>query len=181
MDQRKQGAKGAMSVDGMAKGLGWFSIALGLTELLAPRATARVTGMAGREILVQACGLREIVNGIGLLASPDPRPWLWARVGGDALDMALLGTHAASSNPHAGRARLAMLAAAPIGAIDLACAEAADQRAKGRSGERFDYGDRVGLARPASAMRGAAADFEPPADMRQPAPLRPWAAETAKA
>ena len=80
-----------------AQGLGVFSLALGVAELLAPRALARMTGMPGRETLIRACGLREIVNGIGLLASVDPRPWLWSRVAGDALDLSTLalrpGTH----------------------------------------------------------------------------------------
>jgi hypothetical protein len=170
-------AKDAMSLDGMAKGLGLFSIGLGLAELLAPRAMARATGMRGRETLLQAYGLREIATGIGLLASADPRPWLWGRVAGDALDMATLATRAADGGNGARHARLAMLAATPIGAIDLACARAADERAKGRAGARFDYSDRVGMAGPAETMRGAARDFKTPRDMRQPEPLRPYAHE----
>jgi hypothetical protein len=167
----------AMSLDGMAKGLGMFSIGLGLVELLAPRAMARAMGMRGHETLLQAYGLREIATGIGLLASEDPRPWLWGRVAGDALDMATLATKAADGSPGARKARLAMLAATPIGAIDLACARAADERAKGRAGARFDYSDRVGMAGPAESMRGAARDFQTPRDMRQPEPMRPYAHE----
>ena len=55
-----------------AKGLGAFSIALGVTELLAPRMVARMTGVHGHDTLIRAYGLREIVNGIGLLTSNDP-------------------------------------------------------------------------------------------------------------
>ena len=73
-----------------AQGLGIFSLALGVAELLAPRTLARMTGMHGRETLIRAYGLREIVNGIGLLSSADPRPWLWGRVAGDALDLSTL-------------------------------------------------------------------------------------------
>lgn len=166
---------GAMSLDGMAIGLGWFSIGRGLAELLAPRAMARATGMPGLEALIRAYGLREIVNGIGLLAADDPRPWLWARVAGDTLDMSTLAAHAGADNPQAGNARMAMLLASSIGAIDLVCARAADVKAKARLGTRFDYSDRVGMARPAAAMRGAAADFVAPADMRPPPALRPYA------
>jgi hypothetical protein len=53
----------------MARGLGWFSIGLGLTEVLAPRALTRGLGMEGNEQLVQAYGLREIATGIGILSS----------------------------------------------------------------------------------------------------------------
>jgi hypothetical protein len=60
---------------------------------------ARATGMAGRETLVQAYGLREIVNGIGLLVSENPRTWLWGRLAGDTLDLSTLATNAISGNP----------------------------------------------------------------------------------
>src|SRR5256885_2280475 len=83
-----QGARTARSV---ARGLGWFSIGLGLAELLLPRVVARAVGMPGRERTVQAYGLREIATGIALLKARDPTPWLLARVGGDALDLATLG------------------------------------------------------------------------------------------
>src|SRR3954452_22927910 len=68
----------------MARGLGWFSIGLGLAEVLAPRALTRGLGMEGNEQLVQAYGLREIATGIGILSSDQPAPWIWGRVGGDA-------------------------------------------------------------------------------------------------
>jgi len=77
-----------------AQGLGLFSSALGVAELPAPRTLARMTGMQGRETLIRACGLREIVNGVGLLASADPRPWLWGRIAGDALDLSMLAVRA---------------------------------------------------------------------------------------
>ena len=49
----------------MARGLGWFSIGLGLAEVLAPRALTRGLGMEGNEQLVQAYGLREIATELG--------------------------------------------------------------------------------------------------------------------
>jgi hypothetical protein len=39
---------------------------------------------------VRACGVREIANGVGVLAMPKSSTPLWMRVAGDALDMALL-------------------------------------------------------------------------------------------
>lgn len=39
-----------------------------------------------------AVGLRELAAGLGLLTSPKRRaPWMWMRVGGDIIDIALLG------------------------------------------------------------------------------------------
>ena len=83
----------------MARGLGWFSIGLGLAEVLAPRALTRGLGMEGNEQLVQAYGLREIATGIGILSSDQPAPWIWGRVGGDALDMATLAGGLQPDNP----------------------------------------------------------------------------------
>ena len=59
----------AETAHSMARGLGWFSIGLGLAEVLAPRALTRGLGMEGNEQLVQAYGLREIPTGIGILSS----------------------------------------------------------------------------------------------------------------
>src|SRR5690349_6765686 len=82
---------GGDSVDRLARGLGWFSLALGAAEILAPRRLAAALNMPERAGLLSAYGVREIVSGIGILASEDPRPWIAARVAGDALDIATLG------------------------------------------------------------------------------------------
>lgn len=82
----------------LASGLGWFSIGLGLLELMASRRTARATGLDGASALLPLYGLREITSGVGLLAArnaADAVPWAWARVAGDALDLATLAGAAA--------------------------------------------------------------------------------------
>ena len=76
---------------GLSKALGWFSIALGVAELAAPGGVARLIGVHDSDDnrrLLQAFGLRELAAGIGILAQPDRPAWLWARVGGDVLDLA---------------------------------------------------------------------------------------------
>lgn len=103
----------------MARGLGWFSIALGITELIAPHAITRTLGLRGREDLVRTYGLREIGTGIGILASEDPTPWIWGRVGGDALDLATVAGGLESSKR--GNALLALLALGGVTAMDVAC------------------------------------------------------------
>lgn len=50
--------------------------------------------MHGRHGLVRACGAREIATGLAILLSKNPTPWLWARVGGDVLDIATLASNA---------------------------------------------------------------------------------------
>lgn len=163
----------------LAQGLGWFSLALGTLELLAPHRVARPLGLAGYERLVAAQGLREIATGVGILTTRRPTGWMWGRVAGDALDLATLGAGLAHPEPRRrSGAGLGMLAVAGVGLLDLFCAtalareEGARHRATGRL---HDYGDRRGLPQPVEAMRGAARrDFEVPRDFAIPGPLRPW-------
>lgn len=75
----------------LARGLGWFSIGLGVTELVAPDFVSRIAGSTDGKKIIRACGAREIVTGAGLLTARRKSGWLWARVAGDALDLALLG------------------------------------------------------------------------------------------
>jgi len=77
--------------DGLARSLGWFSIGLGLAEVLAPKQIAKLTGTRNHTGWIRAYGIREIVSGVGILTNPNPAPWLWSRVGGDILDLASLG------------------------------------------------------------------------------------------
>ncbi|MDB6064262.1 MAG: cyclase/dehydrase [Pedosphaera sp.] len=107
----------------LARGLGWFSIGLGLAGLLAPRSLARVAGVRERPLLLRAIGLRELVSGVGILSERRPADWLWARVAGDAMDLSLLGVGLASNNPNKGRAAAATLAVAGITALDLHCSQ----------------------------------------------------------
>jgi uncharacterized membrane protein len=89
-------AEGAMSVgvERRAKGLGWFSIGLGLAALFSPRATARFSGVpddVGSCTVLRAIGAREVLCGIGILARPQRSGFVWARVVSDLMDLALLG------------------------------------------------------------------------------------------
>jgi hypothetical protein len=158
--------------DSLARSLGWFSLALGAMELLAPRALTRALGVRGREELVAAYGVREIATGIGILSAADPAPWIWGRVGGDALDLTTLA--AWLGGRRRGNVLLALAAVAGVTALDVICARSLDA---GRAGMRQvprDYSDRSGLPRAPDAMRGAARDFVVPRDMRIPEALRPY-------
>jgi hypothetical protein len=106
----------------VAGGLGWFSIGLGLTELLAPRELARSIGAPARTQLIRAMGLREIMAGLGILLGRNTRVWVQSRVAGDMIDLALLG--AAYRARRAKRANLAVATAAVAGvtALDVLCA-----------------------------------------------------------
>src|SRR3954470_12864644 len=84
--------------DRMAKALGWFSIGLGLTELIAAERITRTLGMEGKEALVRAYGARELGHGIVSL-STEKHLGLLSRVAGDGLDIATLMTAMRDDNP----------------------------------------------------------------------------------
>src|SRR5947209_18935484 len=60
----------------LARFLGYFSIGLGLAEVFAPRALARLTGVR-QEGVLQAYGVREIACGVGILSCSRPTGWMW--------------------------------------------------------------------------------------------------------
>ncbi len=162
------------TTDALARGLGVFSIALGLVEVVAARSLTRALGMQGNETLVRLYGLREIAKGVGILASNDPMPWMWGRVAGDALDLATLATGLEGDNPKRDNVMLALASVAGVTALDIYCAQTLSRESPTPLPPMRDYSDRSGLPRPPKAMRGAARDFEAPRDFRTPEALRPW-------
>ena len=66
--------------------------------------------------------MREIASGVGILSQRRPTGWLWSRVAGDAMDLALLGV--ALKSPENQKNRLAVAIAMVLGvtALDFACA-----------------------------------------------------------
>ena len=163
-----RGASARPAAAQLARGLGWFSIAIGLAELLAPRPLARALGMRNGTGLVRGYGLRELASGVAVL-SVDPRTGLWSRVGGDAIDLATLGLLARRG----GRARrniaIAVVAVAGVAVLDAWAAQSLQRRMR-RRGPVRDYGNRSGFARPAESMRGAASDFAVPAGLQAALP-----------
>ena len=159
------------TTDTLARGLGIFSIALGIAEVAAPGALARWLGMRGQERLIQAYGLREIATGVGILAARDPTPWIWGRVAGDALDLATLATAVERRNSKEANVGVAMAAVAGVTALDVYCAKTLSGESTHPLPPARDYSDRSGLPRPPDAMRGVARrDFETPPDMRADLP-----------
>ncbi|RDI57759.1 hypothetical protein DES45_10671 [Microvirga subterranea] len=162
------------SADALARGLGWFSIALGAVEVFGGKGVARWLGMEQNEKLLRAYGVREIMTGVGILASRDPTPWIWGRVAGDALDLATLGKGLADPNAERDRVIMATGAVAGVTVLDIICANALTGQPPQSRQLRWDYSDRSGLPKPAMQMRGAASDFQAPRDMRIPDALRPY-------
>jgi hypothetical protein len=155
----------------LARGLGWFSIGLGLAEMLAPRMLTEQMGMEGKEPLLRFYGAREMAAGVGILMSDNPGPWVCGRVAGDALDLATLATGLDKQNPRKGNVAIALAAVAGVTALDCIAAQVLTSTSRPVP----DYSDRRGMPRPPEEMRGAARkDFTAPRDMRTPDALRPF-------
>jgi len=153
-------------------GLGWFSIALGMTELFAPRALSRWLGMQGSESLLQAYGLREIGTGVAILVSQKRAGWVWGRVAGDSLDIATLASGLQQRGANKKNIGLALGAVVGVTILDALCAQSLSDDE--RPPRKYDYSRRSGFVRGPEAMRGAASDFDVPRDMRTPELLRPF-------
>src|SRR5215203_1815264 len=70
----------------MAKGIGIFSIALGLAEVLMPNQIGELAGISrSHRSMLPALGAREIAHGLGIMRSAKPTTAVWTRVGGDVL------------------------------------------------------------------------------------------------
>ena len=160
------------SHDKLAKTLGYFSIALGATELLAPRALCRAIGLNGLEPVVRAYGAREVATGVAILTSHDPAPWIWARVAGDMADIATVATGFQQDDAKRDNNVLALAALAAVTAIDVVCASGLSSE-KGGKTALTDYSSRSGFPQGLQSARGAARNFKVPADMRVPELLRP--------
>lgn len=151
----KTGPSSLGATDRLARKLGWFSIALGVVELVGAERIARALGLRGKSNLIRAYGAREIGSGI-LSLSVDKRTGLWSRVAGDGLDVATLLAAFRRDNPRRDNVGLALALVAGVALLDFLGAQRLTTRhARGQARPR-DYGDRSGFPRGVAAARGLA-------------------------
>ena len=115
----------------LARLLGWFGIALGIAEVIAPRRTAALMGTPRRSTgTLPVLGAREIATGVGILASGRPTGWLWTRVLGDVIDLTVLGRSLRGTQRAPRRTRLlgSIGAVLAIAALDVITAWVFTQR-----------------------------------------------------
>jgi uncharacterized membrane protein len=114
-----------LEAERLARGLGWFSLSLGLAELLAPKLVSRLAGgNGGNTGLIRLYGLREIMSGAMIFGQgTQPAFGVWSRVAGDVMDIATLA--AAASSRSTSRTGLAFATANVLGvtALDVYCAQ----------------------------------------------------------
>ncbi len=112
----------------LARGLAIAGVGFGLAELLVPGSMARLVGVrdhrAARRTIV-LMGLRDLTLGVGLLAARRRRPWLWLRVAGDVVDLAVLRAWSASWRNDGLRLTGAMAATAGLTVLDTVAARGA--------------------------------------------------------
>jgi uncharacterized membrane protein len=104
----QQGAERALprAIGRAAIGLGLFGIGLGLARLLVPRRFNRLIGVGDKRRarnMTRGLGLRELASSFAVLGRRRPAPWLWARVAGDVIDLALLANATRRRRAHVGR------------------------------------------------------------------------------
>ena len=107
----------------VARGLGLFSLALGVPQAAAPGGFVRAIGApdgARSRLLARLVGLRELGAAAGIFAQRRPTPWLWARVAGDAMDLVLLAAAMGAHGARRGRLALSLAGVAGVAAVDLA-------------------------------------------------------------
>src|SRR4051812_33125656 len=153
--------------DRVARGLGWFSLALGAAELIAPGRLGRVLGLEGKETLLRAYGGREIGAGMWAL-SDTPAPAIWAQVAGDVVDLGTLVAGLKGSDEEQKRNNfIALAAVAGITLVDFVTALSLTAEQSERQGETGrDYSDRSGFPGGIAGARGAAGREAVPVDFK---------------
>jgi hypothetical protein len=136
------------TADRMARLLGWFSIGLGLAELIAPGRIAKAVGLEGKEGLLRAYGGREIASGVGAL-SVDAGPAMWSRVAGDLIDLGTLASGARNAPDEDQRRYAGYAIAAVVGVtlLDLFVASTLTKQRSRSRGESRDYSEPQRLSR----------------------------------
>jgi hypothetical protein len=114
-----------MPLTSFAKPLGWFSLALGAAELLAPRKIAAAHGVPKGKTIVRGFGAREVAAGAAVLARPHSSVPFLVRAAGDVLDVGAAGV-AARKAPR-GKRKMAIASLVTVAgflALDLLVARA---------------------------------------------------------
>ncbi|MFN2561080.1 MAG: SRPBCC family protein [Jatrophihabitans sp.] len=106
----------------MSRALGWASVGLGLPLLVRPAESTQAVGVGSspkHRAAATLVGVREFAAAAGLLARPSS-VWLWSRVAGDAMDLAMLGRAMKKSDGRGiRRTAVATAGVAAIAAVDL--------------------------------------------------------------
>lgn len=135
----------------LARALGWFSIGLGVAEVAVPRALGTIVGIQ-RPWTMRALGLREIAAGAAILMRPREPAFLWSRVAGDALDLALLGAAFGARDAHRGRLTAALGTVGAVTAVDVMASRRLSAASLGQQAAPVEISLSVAIDRPADEL-----------------------------
>jgi uncharacterized membrane protein len=132
----------------LARGLGLFSLGLGLYQVVAPRRFATLIGVRPRpdaEATTRAVGARELGAGAGLLVGARPA-WMWMRVAGDLMDLVLLSRAMRARDARRDRVGTVFASAVGVTALDVvgSVLVTRDAQRNGRNGRNGRSGHRTG-------------------------------------
>ncbi len=163
---QRKGPSSMTAPDRLARALGWFSVGLGVAELVAPGRIGRTLGLEDKAGLIRAYGARELASAVPTLSIDKPIG-LASRIAGDALDLGTLATALRRDNPKRRNAAIATAMVAGITLLDIVAYTGVKAAHRRQPGSGRDYSDRSGLPNGQQASRGLARrDFETPADFR---------------
>ena len=112
--------------------IGLTALGLGTWGAFFPGHVKRMLGLEASEPAVRALfGERELITGAALVADPERADMLWARVAGDALDIAVLHGLDTPRNPRRNAARLALGFVLAVTALDVLAAVSVTERRRG--------------------------------------------------
>lgn len=116
----------------LVKGLRGASLGLGVTEIVAPRKVAAMSGVPDNRrsrSTIRALGVRELGHAAALFFGPSQL--VWTRVAGDAIDLAALGAGMSSRNASRVRGAAAAVGLVGITAVDVLAAVKAQRDGNG--------------------------------------------------
>lgn len=124
----KKSQSAGRTYEQIADGLGWFSVALGMAEIVIPERLAALGGIrdeASSRKLLQSVwfGPREIAAGVGILTERKPAGWMWGRFAGDLLDLGMIGAALTRRKNSGGRLTGVLLWVIGVTALDYVCAQ----------------------------------------------------------
>jgi uncharacterized membrane protein len=118
----RQRVEDALNEQRLVPGLTWFSLGLGIAQLAAPGWMAKLVGVRDNDdarLAMRLVGVREVACGVGLMSGCSPASMVGSRVGGDIVDLMLLGR--AMRGRRVNRGQLAAATAMVLGvtAVDV--------------------------------------------------------------
>lgn len=109
-----------MTVSRFTRALGWYSVLLGATELLASKPLAEALGVPDHTHRIRMFGARELAH--AALVFTQPTAGVWSRVLGDVMDLASLGAALKPENPARARVAAALGLVTATTVADTMCA-----------------------------------------------------------